>query len=281
MAYLEYSGEINFDKEGNPDRKSAIVVNGPTSTRIEDIAAAFGAKVLRAEVGEANVVNLAEEARNKGLIVRILGEGSNGGNITYPSAVRDPLDTIGALLKLMVLKSTSEKKGLFEIWCERSGNMDKYSADFSINDMLETLPAFTTTSAYEPQAKVDITTTDHAKLKAAYERVFLEEWNKEKELMREKYNIYTYKVINYEGVLEKHGMGSDYRSGAQRGGFKVLFRDDQGIFKAYLWMRGSGTEPVFRVMVDVRGDDLSHEEALLKWHTEMVLKADKIVAEEL
>ena len=58
--------------------------------RIEEIAEAFYASVYRAEVGEANVVNLARSLRDKGFTVPILGEGSNGGNITHPAAVRIP-----------------------------------------------------------------------------------------------------------------------------------------------------------------------------------------------
>jgi phosphoglucomutase len=39
-------------------------------------------------------------------------------------------------------------------------------------------------------------------------------------------------------------------------------------------MRGSGTEPVFRVLCDVRGDKPEQEEKLLEWETKMLLKAD-------
>jgi phosphoglucomutase len=51
--------------------------------------------------------------REKGYIVRILGEGSAGGNITHPSAVRDPLNTVMALVKLLSVRTKAEKKGLF------------------------------------------------------------------------------------------------------------------------------------------------------------------------
>ncbi len=83
--------------------KHAVAVNGPTSMRIDEICSSFGREVFRAEVGEANVVNLAREKRDEGYQVRIFGEGSNGGNITYPSAVRDPLATVFALVKLLVI----------------------------------------------------------------------------------------------------------------------------------------------------------------------------------
>ncbi|MBQ6028302.1 MAG: phosphoglucomutase, partial [Treponema sp.] len=93
-------------KAGASNKKArlAVAVNCPTSMRIEEIAAAFGAKVFRAEVGEANVVNLAREKREAGFEVPILGEGSNGGTITYPASVRDPLNTVMALIKLLALK---------------------------------------------------------------------------------------------------------------------------------------------------------------------------------
>jgi len=75
LAYLRRRGEA---------RQIAVVVNDATSMRIEAIAGAFGARVFRAETGEANVVSCAEKLRAQGWIVRILGEGSNGGNITPP-----------------------------------------------------------------------------------------------------------------------------------------------------------------------------------------------------
>ena len=58
--------------------KSAVVVNGPTSMRIDHICKALNISLFRAEVGESNVVNLARETRSEGYSVRILGEGSNG-----------------------------------------------------------------------------------------------------------------------------------------------------------------------------------------------------------
>jgi phosphoglucomutase len=39
-------------------------------------------------------------------------------------------------------------------------------------------------------------------------------------------------------------------------------------------MRPSGTEPVFRVMCDVKGDRPSEEHSLLAWETALIAKAD-------
>ena len=86
-------------------------------------------------MGEANVVNLARNLREQGYQVRILGEGSNGGTITNPAAVRDPLNTIFALLKLLsikdeVLPNGKVVLGLFHRWCKYSDRGHrKYKSD--------------------------------------------------------------------------------------------------------------------------------------------------------
>ena len=43
-----------------------------------------------------------------------------------------------------------------------------------------------------------------------------------------------------------------------------------------MWMRGSGTEPVFRVMCDVKGNKPKEEQKLLEWETKMILRADSL-----
>lgn len=40
-------------------------------------------------------------------------------------------------------------------------------------------------------------------------------------------------------------------------------------------MRGSGTEPVFRIMCDVKGDKVQMEKELLEWETKLIHEADK------
>ncbi len=275
IAYLVYTGTLTYTPEGTLYQKAAIAVNDATSIRIEAIAKAFDVKVYRAEVGEANVVNLAKSLRTRGYIVRILGEGSNGGTITHPSTVRDPLNTVFALLKLLLLRSVPGKPGLFEIWCERCGKKGLYKEDFSLTDILDSLPQYITTSVFEPEALMDIGTQNHGLLKERYESLFLKEWDKRKVELRERYGICTWKEINYEGIEEKHGMGRAYRTGKERGGLKILFKDAAGNHKAFLWMRGSGTEPVFRVMADIEGNNAEDEQYFLSWHKSMIAEADR------
>ena len=123
---------------------SCVCVNCPTSLRINEIAEKLNAKVFRSEVGEANVVNLAKEKRLQGFDARIFGEGSNGGTITYPSAVRDPINTIFAIIKLLSIDE------LFKIWCEKSRN--QFTENYDITQIFSTLPEYKTTGVSEKKS---------------------------------------------------------------------------------------------------------------------------------
>ena len=56
---------------------------------------------------------------------------------------------------------------------------------------------------------------------------------------------------------------------------KLINKNNKKENLAFIWMRGSGTEPVFRVMCDVKGNNPEMEKELLQWHSEMILEADK------
>ena len=276
LAYLVYTGELNYSESGKAQQRHAVVVNGPTSLRVDAIAKAFDVRVFRSEVGEANVVNLARDSRGSGFLVRMMGEGSNGGNITHPSSVRDPLNTVFAFLKLLLLPSLPGKPGLYEIWCRRSGQ--EFNPEAGLLEMVASLPSFVTTEVNEARAVVDIKATDHARFKEAYEEEFLKDWDRMRDELSSELGIATWEEINYEGAGEIHGFGRTYRSGKQRGGLKILFKDSLGGKVAFIWMRGSGTEPVFRVLADIRGSDPSLEKRLLDWHVSMIRRADVKVA---
>ncbi|MBP5520028.1 MAG: phosphoglucomutase [Treponema sp.] len=264
LAELTYSIWQNSDQK---DFKPAVAVNCPTSMRIEEIADSLGAKVFRAEVGEANVVNLARKKRSEGYTVRILGEGSNGGTITYPAAVRDPLNTIFALLKLLMMR----ENGLFEMWCNKSGN--KYKPNFTLTDIIESLPKYTTTGVSEPRAVLKVKTTDHSKLKGAFQKVFEAEWKKKSSSLKKKYGITGWEAVITKGTEETRDV-KDF-SLSEKGGLKIIFKNKESKPIAFIWMRGSGTEPVFRIMCDAKGDNPQMEKALLEWETSLITKADK------
>ncbi|MDR0786002.1 MAG: phosphatidylglycerol lysyltransferase [Treponema sp.] len=260
LSHLARDGNIGAGK------KVAVVVNDPTSLRIDQIAKAFGVDVFRAEVGEANVVGLARNLRERGWIVRVLGEGPAGGNITYPSSVRDPIDTVFALLKLLTIRGGGGEKGFFEIWCELSGNI--YRADFTIADVIKTLPSWVSTGSYSEDALLQVKIVDHALLKDRYQTIFLREWREKKTYLAQ-FGIVRWNVRGYIGMeeikVERFGQ-------AGRGGLKICFLDQTDSAVASIWMRGSGTEPVFRIMADAQTQALERE--LIAWQQEMVKEAD-------
>lgn len=271
LAELAFSYWLN---KNNSSYKPAVAVNCPTSMRIDEIAKAFNAKVFRGEVGEANVVNTARLARKQGYTVRILGEGSNGGTITYPSSVRDPINTIFAFVKLLTIKDTPEGKGLFHIWCQLSGQEDKYKDDFTLSDVLETLPVYTTTGVSESRAILKISTMDHAKLKGNFQKVFENSFKNGADGLLKKYGISSYKCILTNATTEKIDAKDFSESG--KGGLKIQLFESSDKPSAFIWMRGSGTEPVFRIMCDVKGNNPDKEKDLLAWETKMLLEADKM-----
>ena len=270
LSYLHYSGNISVSL--------AVTINGPTSLRINEIAKALEAEVFYAEVGEANVVNRAEDARRYGYKVRILGEGSNGGNITYPAAVRDPLNTLFAISKLLLIKDTPSASCPFRIWCERSGQTTKYRKDFTFADIIATLPRYWTTPTQEARALMHIHTTDNIALKSAYQKIFMQEWVDKKQLLQDRFGIAACKVFAYNGTVCTENL-RDFGVSA-KGGLKVQFYNANHTPIAFIWMRGSGTEPVFRIMADIKGHDQAAEEYLVQWQGDMVRKADAAVSEK-
>lgn len=271
LAELAFSYWLN---KTDSSYKPAVAVNCPTSMRIDEIAKAFNAKVFRGEVGEANVVNTARLARKEGYTVRILGEGSNGGTITFPSSVRDPINTIFAFIKLLTIKDTPEDNGLFHIWCQLSGQEDKYKDDFTLSDVLETLPVYTTTGVSESRAILKISTMDHAKLKGNFQKVFENSFKNGADGLLKKYGISSYKCILTNATTEKVDAKDFSESG--KGGLKIQLFENSDKPSAFIWMRGSGTEPVFRIMCDVKGNNPDKEKDLLAWETKMLLEADKM-----
>ena len=266
LSELACACEKNAARPSSKKSKLAVAVNCPTSMRIEEIAAAFGAKVFRAEVGEANVVNLAREKRAAGYEVPILGEGSNGGTITYPAAVRDPLNTVMALIKILTLKDA------LVIWTKARGLEAK---DFGLDEILDSLPKYTTTGVSEKRAILKIKASDHALLKKNFQKVFERSFKEDSEGLVKKYGISSWKASLTNGTKEK--VGADDFSKSGKGGLKVLFYEkDSKKPSSFIWMRGSGTEPVFRIMCDVKGTDAKKERELLAWETKMLAQADKM-----
>ncbi|MDR1420354.1 MAG: phosphatidylglycerol lysyltransferase [Treponema sp.] len=272
LAHLVWTGDLSYDSGGNARSKAALAVNDPTSLRIDRIARAFDVPVFRAEVGEANVVSLARKLREGGYTVRILGEGSNGGTIIHPSSVRDPLDTVMAIIKLLAVRS-GKRPGLFELWCDLSDQAGMFTPGFTLAGIIASLPAFVTTGTSTADSQLNIRTADHGVLKDRYQKIFMREWEERKESLRARYGITGWEAAAYNGAEERRGITRF--GGAGRGGLKIYFTGSNGGPVAALWMRGSATENVFRVMADTEGQDRRFERDLVEWQRRMIAEADR------
>ena len=137
--------------------------------------------------------------------------------------------------------------------------------------MLATLPVYATTGLSEHRAILQVKTLDKGLLKERFKTIFLEEWQAKKDELEAIYGFVSYEADTTNGSNEKKNV-SDWNNG--NGGLKIRFLDADGRTRAFIWMRPSGTEPVFRIMCDVKGDEPSAERSLLRWETSMIRKAD-------
>lgn len=263
---LSVASELAFDffvHQTNENFKLAVVTNGATSMRIEEIAKAFGAEVFRAETGESHVALRAELARKNSFSVRIAGEGSNGGNITYPSLVRDPLATIFAAIKFLCIPE------LYKLWCEKTHT--QFKTPYSLADILESLPQFFTSETSEDSARVSIQSNNEAELKKQFQTIFENEWNEKKNALLEKFEIASYEARITKNTDEIKNV-RDFSLSANCG-LRIIFYDEKKNPCAFFWMRQSKTERIFRLLADAKTEKLKNY--LLDWERKMILKADK------
>lgn len=244
------------------DSSPAIIVNGTTSYRVDDIAARLGVKVFKSDVGEANVVTLADRVRRAGNQVHVCGEGSNGGIITHPARVRDPMNSIMSIAKLYSIP------GLYNFLLGKLGV--KRTKTVSLEAIVDALPKYTTTPAFSKDAVLRIRCADFDALKLAYEELFLSEVESH---MTD--GIVRWEARQYEGTEETFGFGPEYRKKKSTGGYKIVFYDKNDDFVAYIWLSKSKTEPVMRVMADVKGVNPELHDKLLSWQRTLVQRADE------
>nr|WP_267509478.1 phosphoglucomutase [Borreliella garinii] len=250
LSYLYYTGIKN---------NIAIVTNDATSLNIEKIANFFNAKVYRVEVGEANLTEMADDLRAQGFIVKISGEGSNGGCIIYPSRVRDPITTLLSIVKLLKMKE------LYQIWCKLSKNC--YKEKYSLKDILNTTNFYSNVIVSSKKANLTNLKIENQKiLKSNYENLLIKEIKSNK--LFQELSIVDYEIINYEGKIQ-----SKIRTGDASGGLKVLLKTNKEIV-ATLWMRISKTEPVTRVLSEVIYTKRNILLKLLEFNKRLIKKAN-------
>jgi phosphomannomutase len=123
---------------------TVLVANLSTSRMIDDVAARYGARVVRTAVGEANVVEAMKRERAAGADVVLGGEGNGG--VIWP-AVTYIRDSIGAMALVLWLMSRTGK---------------------TVSELVAAAPAYSI-----EKRKVDLARKEHArpaveKLAAAY-----------------------------------------------------------------------------------------------------------------
>jgi len=251
----------------------AVAANGPTSLRVNMICEKFGVSLFSGEVGEANITALAEQKAKENYHIRILGEGSNGGNITLPGTVRDPLCTVFSVLKFLYLRHPDTKITLIQNAFKRLSLkiIPDQKPEEAMIALLNYLNRYSTTSSYEDEALIKINASSQKEFKKVYEEIFTLEYLKKQVELKRRFNISRYLIINYEGSTCRIGYGN--RSGEEDGGFKILFQDINEHPVGFIWMRKSRTEPVFRIMADILGDK-EDERFLLNWHRNIIEEAD-------
>ena len=89
---------------------------------------------------------------------------------------------------------------MFEIWCEKSGY--KFNPNYTLNDILDSLPKYTTTGVSEPRAVLHVKTTDHEKLKGAFQKVFEKSWKEKQAELKKKYKIVSWEAVITNGTKE-------------------------------------------------------------------------------
>ncbi|NLJ45873.1 MAG: hypothetical protein GX430_04870, partial [Treponema sp.] len=99
----------------------------------------------------------------------------------------------------------------------------------------------------------------------------LEEWEARRKELADRFSFVSWEARASVGSAEKDA-SRDFGA-AGKGGLRIQFRDGSGLPSGFLWMRGSGTEPVLRIMADLRGRDPEGEAWLLEWQRELVKTA--------
>jgi phosphomannomutase len=99
-------------------------------------------------------------------------------------------------------------------------------------------------------------------------------WDENRQLFAE-LGITSWKQFNTIGTHEIEGTGPEARALGETGGQKIAFYNSSGEMTDYIWLRGSKTEPVLRILADCRGADSQREELLLSIHRKIIETADK------
>ncbi len=228
---------------GPAEPRLAVVANGATSLRVDEICETRGVPLFRCETGEANVVARADELEAEGYRVPVRGEGSNGGSIISPLGVRDPL----ALLALLLSADGGDGTGIMAT--------------------LAGMPGWSGSSAYDDAALLRLKLLPDGLAQSVVNRCSdSSSWPGITEGPRqERERVLKLWWSCLSGTRELPMVTHDPENSGAGLRIVAVGEDDRRV--AGLWMRPSRTEPVFRLMAEVaRRPDESPEEGELRMH---------------
>ena len=162
------------------------------------------------------------------------------------------------------------KNGLYYLYLKACNKLENYRQDFTLRDIIENLPQYTTTGVSEERAIMKVKSADKGLLKEKFRQIFLNQWEEKKSLLAD-YGIFSFDAVLTNGTNE---LAAEDTWNNGNGGLKIRFFDADSNYKAFIWMRPSGTEPVFRVMCDVKGLNSELEHLLLDWERQIIQLAD-------
>jgi len=154
---------------------------------------------------------------------------------------------------------------------------------YGLDEVIATLPSWITTSAFEPYAALKIRSSDTAALSRAYRNLFLAEWPRLLPSLNQRFGITSWKAFVSIGPHEFE-LDDDFATSRLNeragGGLRIVLTTAAGTSRAFLWMRPSGTEPLFRIAVDIEGGSSEDEAWLRSVHTDLVTRADVLALQD-
>ena len=264
-------------------QRVAVVAHGPTSGAVDEIAAAFGAQVVRVETGEMNLVERMAELRAEGYLAALGVEGANGGTIFGEDTCRN------GFLTLLVAGMVAANGRIPRVWLEVSGRWDALSreerdryttGDYTLHDVIASLPRYYTRELKAAGARVLTRPGWQGSLKDRYHETFVADlWEQPTEVRRrlcgldDSRDYASYRQTNYEQTREV-----SQRTGDHSGGYKIELTDTLGN-RSFLWLRFSRTEASqCRLILDSKF--APEVEALSQRAVELFDKAMRETAEE-
>jgi len=262
----------------NPEsHKLGVVVNGPTSSVMEQLAGCIDFAVKRVEVGEANVGTGGEILHEQGVHVPIMGEGSNGSVFNLELMVREPLHTVRTLVNFITRPELT--KALLSALHQEDQYDDWHSperVDGLLMNIIESLPPSITTDFFTDEGiRRGGTGVARDSFKSDLDVYFESQiWPEIAEELRKSFHGEpTAEFVNYEGENELRGKGNrDTGTGGYKVEFYIKTQENERKHIGWLWFRASGTERgVLR-----RGVSISHWETTLE-AAEVVTRVHKYI----